>query len=588
MRRRFLPVIIAALTPIVVLGVLVSFTGLSLVEWQPPVIWTTQFGPPAEYSSNGLPVRYENSVTVLATASSGLYASGFVGYLYPYGSLDRSLTYMFVNRYDLTGHILWTQKFSYPASSEIKGIAAGSDGVYVVSTENLTGFVRKYDLNGTELWTTKYLNAGPCPRVQGGPYVTNDFALFSAATVTAPLNGPYPPSLHVPIDVTSLGNFSGVVSLNATITPVVTNGPSADFSSGPADVSVSRGSEVGVILFVDVPSSAPPNTYAIIVTGSNGSVSHSISMTLVVTSREATVQSSIKALSDITARLSVSRGTAGVFAALQCPLGGSNQNNVLAEYDSNGNLLWTSSLGNSTQGSLNVYSDISRLYVAGYLASAFLRSYGLNGSLYWAQNLNCTCVPSSVSADASGVYMAGYSYQGPYSTGFLTKYDLNGNQVWERELNPPDLTTVANLQMSVDSSGIYLAMTTPNSGFLMRYDTNGGQDWSFRIPIVLNSVSVAQGGVYVGGHYSFTDMSGSGFWSGFITEFGSSSSLILFGLNPPYSFILVAAVGGVVILSVLWLRRQIRKRASQLKSEAPYGPARPAEDESVWRMGRSS
>ncbi len=245
---------------------------------------------------------------------------------------------------------------------------------------------------------------------------------------------------------------------------------------------------------------------------------------------------------------SVSVGTNGVYAA-----GGA----VLRAYDFNGNTVWTDSLG----GPL-LFSNSKGIYLAGCVsAGCFLWSYDFNGTLKWTR-FTCNCAPSGVSADTTGIYVAGYFNP----SGFLSKYDWNGNQVWTRNLDAPDYAVVHNLQMSVNPSGVYLAMSTLRSGFLMRYDGNGNQVWSFQVHRSLNAISVGENGVYVGGKDSFVETQGNAF----ITEFSQSSSLILFGLNPPYSFGLVSLLAGLTALSILWLRRGRKKKVRPPSANRNY------------------
>jgi hypothetical protein len=174
-----------------------------------------------------------------------------------------------------------------------------------------------------------------------------------------------------------------------------------------------------------------------------------------------------------------------------------------------------------------------------------------------------------VSTDASDIYIAGLANP----DGALVKYDPNGNMIWTKLLSAPDHTHVDNLQLSVDSSGIYLAMATSVSGFLMRYDGKGNQLWSIQIPRTTNSVSVGQEGVYVGGASS---------GSALLSKYGQSSSLILFGVNPPISFAVVGLLGGVVVISLFWLRRQRKKHVRRPRSAVPYSSPRPSGDDTKW------
>jgi len=426
MRGGFLPVIIAGITPILVFTLLVTGIGLRAVEWQPPILWSDQFGTQGS--------EVDNAVTAASADLSGVYAAGHVGLTLSM-VMNLSPSNLFLSRYDPGGHQIWTRSFALPYD-HVSGTSVGRGSVYIAGRMNGTGFVRKYDLNGTQLWTSVYGKAN-------------------------------------------------------------------------------------------------------------------------------------------SAALSVSVGTSSVFSGFQYASGGSNQNNVLVAYDSNGNQIWTDSLGNSTQGSLNVYSDTNRLYVAGYLATGFLRSYYLNGTLEWTQNLSCSCEPSGVAADPSAIYVAGYSYA--LASGFLVKSNFNGSLLWTKSFEAPDLSVVGPVRMSVSPSGIYLVTTTTLGGYLIRYDTNGNQVWSVRVARLgsANAVSAGQNGAYVGGEVGpFSDA--------FLSEYDQSSSLILFGLNPPYSFILIAVLGGVVAVSVFWFRRLIRKRTPRPKSTASHRPASPSSDESPW------
>ncbi|HXL51141.1 MAG TPA: hypothetical protein VN949_04950, partial [Candidatus Limnocylindrales bacterium] len=64
-----LAVLFAAITPILVLALLVAGAGLGLVLWRPPVIWTDQLGTP---STN------PNGFTGIAVSNTSLYAGGYL------------------------------------------------------------------------------------------------------------------------------------------------------------------------------------------------------------------------------------------------------------------------------------------------------------------------------------------------------------------------------------------------------------------------------------------------------------------------------------------------------------------------------
>ncbi len=247
---------------------------------------------------------------------------------------------------------------------------------------------------------------------------------------------------------------------------------------------------------------------------------------------------------------------------------------LIRAYDTNGNSLWTTSISNSSSPPLpQITSDSNHVYAVGYGAvSGYLRSYNFDGTLNWAENLTCSCAPYDVAVDSSGIYIVG-TFQSTGLSGTLAKYDLVGDQVWVKNFDSPDATTIGTPRISVDSSGIYLAGTTSFSGYLIRYDSNGNHVWTVEIPLSVNSASAGQDGVYVGGAASNNAV---------LSKYGQSSSLVLFGVNPPFSFGLVALLGAVVVLSLLWLRRQRKRVLRRPKSAMPYSAPKPSEDDSKW------
>ena len=69
MASTLLAVLAAGVTPILVIALVIFGTGLSPLQWQPPILWKRQFGTP----------NADNSVTVLSGGASALYAGGYVG-----------------------------------------------------------------------------------------------------------------------------------------------------------------------------------------------------------------------------------------------------------------------------------------------------------------------------------------------------------------------------------------------------------------------------------------------------------------------------------------------------------------------------
>jgi hypothetical protein len=126
----FVAVIIAGLTPLIVMTVLFAGIGYHAIAWQPPALRIDHLGT--------------GVVTNVVADTNGIYAGGWVG------------ANLLVGRYDPGGRQMWKRDFGNSTHDEIQGIAAGTDGVYIAGMLNQTGFVRKYDPNGTVLWANKY------------------------------------------------------------------------------------------------------------------------------------------------------------------------------------------------------------------------------------------------------------------------------------------------------------------------------------------------------------------------------------------------------------------------------------------------
>src|SRR5467141_2792504 len=73
--RALLPVLFAEITPLLVLSLIIIGAGLSLVAWQPPILWTSQFDTPS-FACYCTP-------TNLFSDSSGTYVAGSVLNAFP-------------------------------------------------------------------------------------------------------------------------------------------------------------------------------------------------------------------------------------------------------------------------------------------------------------------------------------------------------------------------------------------------------------------------------------------------------------------------------------------------------------------------
>jgi len=254
---------------------------------------------------------------------------------------------------------------------------------------------------------------------------------------------------------------------------------------------------------------------------------------------------------------------------------------TIQEYDLNGNLVWTSQLFNVTSTTtgriLSVYADTSGVYVTGYFSGnltgqtqvgggAFLAKYSLSSALVWARELGTDYgQPYSISSDAAGVYVSGNTYLGPLTEfGWLQKYDFNGNLEWAVRIDSPDGSGMGDSSIFADESGVYVSMGSVSSKeYLMKYGPEGGQMWSFQMQGRQKNIygvgnayrlSATSGALYVAG-----SVVQNGNSEGFVSRVSTSPSLVMFGLNPPLSFIVLGGLIGGSVVSLVTFRRQRRK-----------------------------
>ncbi|MBP7796975.1 MAG: SBBP repeat-containing protein [Elusimicrobiales bacterium] len=179
---------------------------------------------------------------------------------------------------------------------------------------------------------------------------------------------------------------------------------------------------------------------------------------------------------------------------------------VLIKYDSNGNKIWTSQIGTSSDDKANgVAVDTSgNVYVTGYTGSGLdgntsaggtdivLIKYDTSGNKIWTKQIGTSSddKANGVAVDTSGnVYVTGYTGGGldgntsaGYNDIFLIKYDSNGNKIWTRQIGTSNFDYAYGV--AVDTSGnVYVTGYTEggldgntSAGgadiFLIKYDTN--------------------------------------------------------------------------------------------------------------------
>jgi len=440
--RELVPSIAAALTPLILLVILLVGPTLGLVKWQPSLLWHTEFGA----VGHGI----TSKVTAISVDKTGLYTAGYLG---TYSNVTGPSSYSFLNKFDFSGTQVWSQKPKDP----VYGISPGVGGVYVAGPKNgSSAFVQKYDLDGSKIWAGQIIDLFVVP--------------------------------DSPISVGSAGVYvSGLGPLN--------------------------------------PNQGSPNPL-------------NLNQTYPV---------------------------------------------ILAGYDFSGNALWTQAVANVSFGGFGmVYAGSGGVYVSGsndtglglFDTHAFVSKYDTGGALQWRRQFDepgfaCWCGPKGISGDSSGIYILGRTHNafpgqsyGGFEDTFLRKYDLNGSVLWTTQFVAPNSLTASPAQISVNQSGVYLLIFVASESvyppdFVMKYDSSGNRMWSVRTEaFTATALSVGENDVYVGGGL----VSGPSL-KAYAAAYSLSSSLIIFGVDPPVSFVIAGLLVGAGVVSVLWIRKGWKKKA---------------------------
>ena len=192
-------------------------------------------------------------------------------------------------------------------------------------------------------------------------------------------------------------------------------------------------------------------------------------------------------------------------------VGGANYNNVapgpsgtsaaesfIRLYDRQGHEIWTRQFGFAGERfdlsyASTVTADSSGVYVAGtYYSGAYLRKYDTQGVELWTRRFDGSYWyrPLPLAAGPAGVYFGGFDQRGP----FLRMYDPGGTEMWSRAIDAQYLTGIAT-----NASEVYV--TGVGAGpFLSRYDSGGNQIWT-RTAIAgwIQQIAADAAGIYLAG-----------------------------------------------------------------------------------------
>lgn len=328
--------------------------------------------------------------------------------------------------------ISFFREFTTPQIDRASAIAADASGIYVVGDRPLgKAGVRKYDPLGNELWTKEF--TGP----------TQEGARLNGAAADA--TGVY---------------VLGVVGDSGRVVVRKYSAGGAELWTRQLEFSAPGGVAVDASGVYVTGRDFPPNsTYLRKYTPEGAEL---------WTSRFGNSQS-------LENPFGVTVDATGVYVLL---ITGPSGELVIRKYDARGNLLWTRRLdmlvGSPGTG---LAADATGVYVvSGYRSGGYsFRKYDAGGNELWTRQLDKISAfvngkylggiyPSGVTADATGVYIAGYKTfahalpgQCASSSGgdsFVIKYDRDGAELWTREFGTPDAAWASGV--AVDANGVYL------------------------------------------------------------------------------------------------------------------------------------
>ena len=164
------------------------------------------------------------------------------------------------------------------------------------------------------------------------------------------------------------------------------------------------------------------------------------------------------------------------------------------------------------------------------------------------------------------------------------RYRSDGTIAWSTVLHTPDGNIVADSLVSSDSSGVYVSMSDGKGRqYVTKYDASDNQIWTLRVdPVPSNLltyrggyiITVASGGVYLAGSTEVGQLTYA-----VVEELAESSSLVFFGVNPPWSFVTVGVLSVAGVFSTFfWFRRYQRRSNARPKSVTQYRPNSHATD----------
>jgi len=466
----------------------------------------------------------------LAVDSTGVYLSGVTNQAFP-GSTSMGGWDPFIRRYSLTGEEGWTLQFGTGDLDLQDGLSVDATGIYVsgrtdgemddqTSSGGQDAFLKKVALDGGSIWTKQFSADAYIPNYElanavdaaGNVYIAGQIVDYTSI---------YPLALEKTLFIAKYSP-AGVREWINEFQPQ--GDPSANPYRMARGVAVDTEGSVyvvgGVSGYLDGQTSSGYGDAYISKYDAGGNA---------VWTRQFGTEGSDGALA-------VTADSTGIYVAgfvnglLGATYHGASDAFV-RKYDLNGEVLWTNQFGSPGGESVSgIASDGTNLYVSGNTTSVlenqtaygggdgFVRKYTPDGDALWIRQFGSDVYDeaTSVAADASGAYVAGYTFgtlpgqtKGLYADPFVLKYPPEGGDpIWIRQTGT-DFNDYSQ-SVAISESGVYVggfSITNENPyvdrALLQKFNLDGDLLWqNFFTDNSINNiygVAIDDTGIYLSG-----------------------------------------------------------------------------------------
>src|SRR5438034_369939 len=281
-------------------------------------------------------------------------------------------------------------------------------------------------------------------------------------------------STFQPISLTSLGGFTGTVSLTDSVSP---SGLTLGLS--PSSVTLTSGGNASSTLIISTTSSTPPGSYSIAITGTSGSISHSITVSATVFSNQPDFT-----IAANPSFLTVPAGTSTTSTINTGAINGFNSNVILTVATSSGltGSISPTSLGPNGQATLTVTAPVVGNYTATVTGTSGSLSHSATVFVTVTSNapdFTITANPTSLTIVPGASGLSSISLHGVNGFNNTVLLSVSASSMLTPTINPTSTGPFATATLTVTSNtaGSYTAQVTGTSGTLRSEERRVGKEW---------------------------------------------------------------------------------------------------------------